>query len=143
MSEILEDGHATYYTFSSHPSIAFKEIDTTPPGVDAGGAVVQTSMRNEVWRTAAPKVLKTLTDGKATVAYDPAVYPDIIEMAGVNQSITCTYPDGDTVVFWGWLNKFQPTGHKEGDRPTADIEIMVSNRNDSQMETGPEWTAAP
>lgn len=143
MTEYLEDGHATLYTFSNAPTIKLKEIEVTPPGVDGGGPIEQTTMRNEVWHTDAPKSLKRLTMGKFTAAYDPAVLDEIVANINVNQLITVTYPDDDTIDFWGFINKWVPNPHKIGERPTADVEIHPTNRDDNGDETAPEHTAAP
>lgn len=142
MTRILRDGHATFIEFASNPNVKFKEKTVTPPGFDGGGANNVTTMHNERMRTKAPKQLLDLTDGAMTVAYDPAVYPEILAMAQVNQLITITFPDGDTVEFWGWLDRFQPNEHTEGEQPTAEIVIISSNEDDNEDEFVPDHTAA-
>ncbi len=140
MSEILEDGFKTLISFALEPSILLEEITVTPPGRDAGGEIVLTTMRNTRYRTKAGKQLVDVTNISATVAYDPAVIEQIDDMLGINQLITITHPDGDTDAIWGILNTFEPGENSEGERPTADIEIIPTNRNDSKVETGPVHT---
>lgn len=143
MSDRIDDGFSTIYTFSDKPSIAFYERETTPPGVEGGGANDTTNMRNTEWRTRAPKKLKTLSDAGTTVMWKSEAYDDVVDMVNVNQLITLTFPDLSTLAFWGWLDVFKPNGHKEGEVATAMVTIIPSNQNDSGVETGPVFTDAP
>lgn len=138
----IDDGFSTTIGFAGAPSIKFWEKEVTPPGVSGGGAVDTTTMRNEEWRTMSPKQLKTLSPAKLTVAYDPAVYTDIVAQVNVNQLITITFPDGSTLAFWGWLDEFTPGKNAEGEQPTAEVTIQPSNQNASKVETDPVYTAA-
>ena len=133
----LTDGYQTLISFAAKTTVLFKEISVTPPGIDGGGEIDITTMHNATWRTRNPKALVTLTNAKTTVAYDPAVYDDILELVNINTEITITFPDATTLVFWGWLNTFTPGDNTEGERPTAEIEIIPSNANASGVETGP------
>jgi len=142
MSKRIDDGHQTLIGFAVNPSVKFYEKTVTPPGVDGGGENDTTTMLNTAWRTRAPKKLKTLSNASITVAYDPAVYPQIVAMVNVNTLITVTFADGDTLAFWGWLNSFTPGEAQEGEQPTAQIEIIPSNQNDSGVETAPIHTLA-
>lgn len=133
----IDDGHSTLVGFAGAPTIKLWEKEVTPPGVSGGGPTDTTTMRNEEWRTQSPKKLKTLTESSLVVAYDPAVYNDIVDQVNVNQLITITFPDGDTLAFWGWLDEFQPNALVEGEQPTAEVTIQPSNQNDSLEETAP------
>lgn len=137
----LTDGHPTLLTFSEDSTVLFRVKEMTPPGIDGGGSIDVTTMSNETWRTFMPKALKTLTESSLTVQYDPAIYDDILTMLQVNQSITVTFPDESTLVFWGWVDKFAPERLVEGEMPTATITIVPSNRNDSDVETAPVYSA--
>lgn len=140
MSKRLDDGYQTLISFANAPSVKFYEKTVTPPGMDAGGEVDVTTMRNTLYRTRNPKHLITMSNMSSTVAWDPAAYNDVLSMIHVNQLITVTLPDGSTVAFWGWLDKFTPGEHQEGTQPTATVEIVPSNQNDSQVETAPVIT---
>ena len=137
MSSRLDDGHQTLISFAADPTVLFYEKSVTPPGIDGGGEVDVTVMENSTWRTRNPKALVTLSNASMTVAYDPATYPEIIALVNVNTLITVTFPDGDTLAFWGWLNTFTPGEHVEGEQPTAEIEVIPSNQNASGVETAP------
>lgn len=138
----LQDGHQTLVSFAADPTVLFYEKTVTPPGVDGGGEVDVSTMANSTWRTRNPKALVSLSNASMNVAYDPACYPEIIALVNVNNLITVTFPDGDTLAFWGWLNTFTPSEHTEGEQPTAEIEIIPSNQNGSSVETAPVHTPA-
>ena len=118
-----------------------KEKEVTPPGLAGGGANDTTTMLNSVYRTRAPKSLKTLTDASFTASYDPAVYDTILAQINNNQLITLTFPDTSTYAFWGWLDEFTPNAQVDAEQPTAEITIIPSNVNDSDVETAPVYTA--
>lgn len=138
----LDDGHSTFLTFAENSSVKFYEKTVTPPGIKGGGPNDTTTMHNETWRTHAPKKLKTLSEGGASVAYDTAVYTQILAMINVNQLITIHFPDGSTYAFWGWIDEFTPGAIKEGEQPVAEVKMQPSNQNDSDVETNPVYTGS-
>lgn len=138
----LDDGYQTLISFASNPAVKFYEKTVTPPGMDGGGPTVTTTMRNETLRTMAPKFLVTMTESSVVAAYDPEFYNDVLQMINVNQLVTITFPDGSSLDFWGWLDKFVPNEHQEGEQPTAQVTIHPSNQNDSGVETLPVFNAA-
>jgi len=133
----MDDGAVTLIEFSADSNVKMYEKTVTPPGVSSGGAIDVTTMRNTTWRTKSPKTFKDMTDGSLTVAYDPAVYTEILAMIGDNQSIVITFPDATTLTFWGWIDAFTPGEMVEGEQPTAEVTIIPSNMNDSGVETDP------
>lgn len=135
--ERLDDGFSTKITFSLNPAIKLYQRTVTPPGVDWGGPNDTTNMHNTEWRTRWPKKLKTLTSAPTTCAFDPAVLPEIIAIGGRVQQITYTFPDLDTWTIWGWIDKFVPGEHAEGDPPTAAVTIEPANQNTLKQEQGP------
>ncbi len=139
----IDDGFATLIDFSLDSAVQMWEKEVTPPGVSGGGENDTSTMRNTAWRTRAPKGLKTLTNSSLTVAYDPAVYDEIIAMCNVNQAITLTFADDSTLVFWGWIDEFTPNAVVEGEQPTAEVTIIPSNQNDAGAEVAPDYTAPP
>jgi len=142
---IMNDGHSTTITFNDTPGVAgvtFKEKEVTPPAIQGGGENETTTMRNTTWRTRQPKQLKTLDQSSFTAAYDPALYDTILALINANQLITITFPDGDTLAFWGWLDDFTPGANVEGEQPEADLTIICSNQNAAGVETAPVYAAA-
>lgn len=137
----IDDGHPTIIEFANYPAVKFYERTIKPPGVDGGGAIDITTMRNSVWRTQSPKSLKTLSECSFSAAYDPTVYGDIVDMIQENQLCTITFPDASTLIFWGWVDKFEPGELAEGEQPTADVTIVPSNHDNSDTEVAPNGTA--
>lgn len=140
MSKRLDDGYQTLVSFAANGTVHLYEKTVTPPGFDGGGEVDTTTMLNTRYRTRNPKALITLSNSSMKCAYNPVVYPEIVALINVNNLITVTFPDGDTLAFWGWLNKFTPDECKEGEQPTAEVEIIPSNQNSSGVETAPVFT---
>lgn len=133
----IDDGFKTLVSFSANPVAKFWEKEVTPPGLDGGGENDTSTMRNTRYRTRAPKKLLTLAEMTMTAAYDPAVVNEIVAMAQVNQQITVTWPDGTTLVFWGWLDKFVFGNLVEGSQPTGTVTIIPSNQDNSGVEQAP------
>ena len=137
---IQKDGHQTLIDIAG---ATLFEQEVTPPSIEGGGAVEQTTMRNTVWRTKCPKSLKTMGDSGFTAAYDPAAYTTIAAAINVNQAITITFPDLSTLVFWGWLDSFTPNASVEGEQPTAECTIIPSNVDGAGAEIAPVYAVAP
>ncbi len=137
----LDDGFATLITFSNLPSVKLYEKEVTPPGMTAGGVIDTTTMRNTVWRTMAPRNLRSLTPVTATVAYATEAIPLVMGQVGINQAITITFPDASSIVFWGWIESFTPGQMTEGTQPTAAINIQPGNIDDTGAEVAPVYNA--
>jgi len=137
----LDDGHSTTVSFGTSTVTKLYEKEVTPPGMEGGGENDTTTMHNTVYRTKSPKKLKSLTDMSMVCAYDPAAYSELVAAININQLITVTFPDGDTLAFWGWLDVFTPNAIVEGEQPTANVTIICSNQNASGVETAPSYSA--
>ena len=137
----IDDGFATLIEFSEDSDIQFWEKEVTPPGVSGGGENDTSTMRNTAWRTRSPKGLKTLSESSLVVAYDPAVYDDVVAMVNVNQQITITFADDSTLTFWGWIDEFKPNACVEGEQPTAEVTIIPSNQDSNGDEIAPVYAA--
>lgn len=151
MSEILTDGFPTTITFTSSLlesaqilELVMKEQEVTPPGISGGGVNETTSMRNETWRTRHPKKLITLTPMSLTVKYDPELFEEMTAMVNDNQEITVNFPDGSTLVWWGWVDSFTPNAAVEGEQPTAVIVVEPSNMDagNNNVEIPPVYNPA-
>lgn len=140
MAHRIDDGLGAAISFSLDASVRLWEKEITPPGIDGGGPNRISTLRNTTWHTDAPKGLLTMTPITITVAYDPAVYNEILAMALRNQQATVTFPDASTYVIWGWIDKFTPGPMVEGAQPTAQLVFQPSNQNASGVETAPVFT---
>lgn len=138
---VMTDGFPTTIGFAADPTVLFEEKEVTPPGIDGGDPIETATMRNTAWRTRAARKLKTLTESGLSVAYEPAVYTDILLLVNVNTEITITWPNEGTLEFWGYLQRFTPGAIVEGEQPEAEVTIIPTNENDLGAEVAPIYTA--
>jgi hypothetical protein len=122
----LADGFKTLIAITGISAL-FEEVEVTPPELDAGGVIEQTTMRNNRYRTNLGKALITLGPVSVMVAYDPAVIGQMHNILGSNRHILITFPSGATLSFYAVVNKFSPEALKEGERPQATLELIPSN----------------
>lgn len=143
----IDDGHPTLvYIYddpddTTHEVVKFYEKTVTPPGVQGGGANDTTTMRNDEWRTMAPKHLRTLSQMSMTAAYDPQIYESILDLLQVIKWFVIWWPDGSTLQFYGWLDEFTPNEVSEGEQPTAEVIVIPSNQSPAGVETAPVYDA--
>jgi hypothetical protein len=138
----LKDGYQTLITFAADTTVNLWEKTVKPPGIDGGDAIEQTTMRNTALRQMAARSLKTLTNSESTCAYDPEVYSSILALINVETTVTVLFPNGDTLAFYGYLQKFEPQEHKEGEQPEAQITVIPTNTDPSDYsEAAPVYTA--
>lgn len=142
----LNDGFSTTIRMAAGdvPSVfQILEKTVTPPGMSGGGPIDITTMRNLALRTKSPKHLQQMDDMALTAAYDPAAYVVAFGvLINVNQLITVDFPDGSSLVFYGYLNEFKPQEHREGEQPLANLAIICTNVDNSGIETDPVFVAA-
>lgn len=140
----LKDGFSTTITMSGATAASLWEVTIKPPGADGGGPNDTTTMRNTAWRTRQPKKLKTLTPMTGTAQYDPVFFnSNLGALLNINQSMFVTFPDSSKLTFYGWLDKFDPAEHREGEPPTVNFTIEPSNQDTSGAEVAPTYTAPP
>jgi hypothetical protein len=138
---MLKDGFRTIITLENLPTVKLYEKEVTPAAVSGGGPIDITNMRSLGWRTASPKQLKSFGQVSATCAYATEAFEQIIAQIGVNQRILVTFPDNSEMTFWGWIDSFTPSAHKEGDQPTAAIVFHPSLTDLSGAEKAPAYHA--
>jgi len=139
----LDEGFVTTVTFAgggSQIEVELYEKEVTPPGFSGGGPIDTSTMRNTKYRTKVPRGLFDTSPASMVVAYDTALYDEIMASINVNQSITITFSDSSTLVFYGWIDEFTPNALTEGDQPTANMTIIASNQTGG-VETDPVWSA--
>ncbi len=139
----LDEGFPTKIAFSRLPTASFWEKTVQPPGVDGGEPVETTTMHNLVWRTQNPRVLKTLMPHTTKVAYDPNWYNQIVSTL-INQagSVTVRFPDGSTLDYFGYLQKFEADQIEEGKQPEATVTIVPTNWDPvNHVESAPVLTS--
>lgn len=138
----MRDGYRTVVTIAADTDISFWEVAVTPPGLDGGDAIDQTTMHNNQFRVMLNRALITLTECSFTCAWDPAVYDQAKTALNVNTTITVTFHDLSTIAFYGFLRRFQPDQLVEGTQPRATVTIQPSNWDSTNdVEAGPIVTA--
>ena len=134
--EALRDGFPTIINLTG-AGVTFWEKSVQPPGIDGGEPIETTTMRNTIVRTRGPRHLYDVTPVEISAAYDPTVYTTIIANINENQEMVTTFPDGGTITWWGYLQRFVPESNEEGKQPVARITLVPTNRNSSGIETAP------
>ena len=137
--ERLRDGYQSLIAFAADADVSLWEKSVTPPGVDGGEPVDSTTMHNTAVRTKGPRALIDFSECKMTCGYDPQVYGQIIALVNVETSITIHFPDGSTLCFFGYLQKFDPKELKEGTPPEADVVIVATNTDEDGKEATPDY----
>lgn len=133
----LDDGYQSLITFESDPDVSFWEKSVTPPSIDGGEPIDTTTMHNSTFRTKASRSLKEYGDCTLVAAYDPVCYTQCLALCNVETIITVTFPDGSTLAFHGYLQKFEPNALEEGSQPEATITIVATNQDSSGTEQAP------
>lgn len=136
----IDDGFRTIISLPAF-GLTLWEKEVTPPGLDGGGPVDTTTMRNINLRTKNPKHLYTMTDMKVKAAYDPLYYDAAVLSINVNQLIIVIFPNLGQLAFWGYLDKFDPDPLKEGEQPTANVTIVCTNQDTNGVEMTPNYIA--
>lgn len=138
----LRDGFSSLVTFATDSNINLWEMEVTPPGVDGGPAIPQTTMHNTAWETFAAQALKTLTESSFKFAYDPAAYDEINALVNVATTITKQFKDGSTLAFYGYLRQVQFDPLVKGSQPTGTATVQPTNYDHvNNVEAGPVMTS--
>lgn len=124
---VLKDGYRSTLTCALDPNIEFREKAVKPPGYDGGAPIDTTTMFSTTYRQKAPRALSEMTNASIRAAYDPVVYQTILSILKLETTWTTTFPDGTTLAFYGFLNRFDPEALQEGQQPEAMIEIVPTN----------------
>lgn len=112
----------------------------TPPGMDAGDPIDNTTQSNTKYKTFSPKTLVELTNSSFTAAYDPGTWATILAKVGVNSELIFTFADATTLTVWGFLKTFIPNEHGEETDATAECELVITNVDAAGAEIAPIHT---
>ena len=139
----LTNGFKTIITLDADPNIQLYEKRVTPPSIDMGGKIDTTTMRNSSLRTGAPKSLVGLGDLQAVCAFNPAVYQEFYDIAGVIDNTTVTFPDGAELQFWSFADKLTFNEMVEDEQPTATAVFCLPNTDPNGDEDVIVFVPAP
>ena len=133
----MKDGYQTLISFASNPSIQFWEKTTSIPGMDGGEPTDGTTMHNLVVRTKGARHLVTYMPIKVKAEYSPAVYSQIKALINTPDSVTVKIPTGNTVCFWGFLQKAEFGDYEDGKPPEVDLTIVPTNEDPTTLAEQP------
>ena len=139
----LKDGHSCVLRFAAAPTVGLWFKSPTPPGLDGGDPIPQTTMENNLWRTFALRQLLTLTPVTGKAAYDPKVLSDLQSIINVEGSCTFHFSDGSYVDFFGGLTQVTFDAVQEGQQPECTVTWVPTNVDGSGNEVGPVYVDAP
>lgn len=142
---MLENGYQCKITHSLDPDLSIWEIDVGSTGIDGGERIDITTQHNSVYRTYAPRALKSYEPFDVKFAYEAGVQKSQIETlintkrSGNNASvITETMPDGTTLAYYGYFQKVSFDAKSEGTLPTGSLTIVPTNYDPiNRVEAGP------
>lgn len=126
-AEHLADGYQTLVTISADTDIDVWEKTVTPPELDGGDLIEQTTMHNSNVTTFKPQSLYSVGDIVFKCGYSLDSYAQIQDIINTNTTITVTLPGGDQAAFFGAVTKFTPDENSKGTMPEATCTIGVTN----------------
>jgi hypothetical protein len=123
----IPDGFSTLVTIGADTDISLWQREVTPPPLDGGEKIDQTTMHNEAVMTALFQSLYEVGDMTLVCGYDPRVIAQILAIKNVNTTITVTFPDSCQFAFFGAVRSFTPQNNVKGTKPLANVVISASN----------------
>jgi hypothetical protein len=141
---VLPDGCHAKITLTADPRLAFFEKTVQPPSWDNGDPIDITTMWNTQVMTKHPNCLYEIGDAVVKAAYDPMLVSNIKGVIGVNSTVTITWPNGDTLAYFGYLRKAEFDALERGTLPEATLTFTATNWDPVNcVEAMPIFTEAP
>lgn len=138
----LRDGYQSFVTIAALTTASVWLKTVTPPGIDGGPAVDQTTMHNANYITRDFQSLIDLKESTFTAAYDPDIYNQIFGYVNTNTTITFHYPDGSTLAFFGGIRMFDFAPLVRGQQPECTVTFTPTNLDPSDnTEAAPVLTS--
>lgn len=136
----LKDGYQSLVAFAANASVKLWEKQVTPPSVETGDMVDQTTMHNVTWETFAMQHLIKMGNGSMVCAYDPKVYDELMALVGVETTITIHFSNGATLDAYGGLISFTPSAMVKGSQPEGTAVFGFTNAvSTTGVETAPNY----
>lgn len=123
----LRNGHPTLFTMSSAPDLEIWEAEVQPPGEDVGEPIDFSSHHNVGYRTLAAPSLVSGTPHVVTGGYDPAFRVVVAALMGIDQTFTVTFPSGQTLAYFGYIQSYEFSPLVVGEMPTVSLTIISTN----------------
>jgi hypothetical protein len=138
-----DQGYRILHVNSLNTAVNFWEIEVTPQGVDGGEAIQTSTQFNNKWHTKRPRALLDAMGGKIKGQLCAGTRHEAEALINKEGTITEIYPDGSTYCYYGYWKSVKFDAFKEGEKPTAEIEIVETDWDPTaSVEQGPIYTAA-
>lgn len=142
---MLENGYQALITHSLDPDLSIWEIEVGSAGIDGGEPIDTTTQHNDVYRTRAPRALKSYEPFDVKFAYEAGVQKSQIEsLINLRRSgataavVTETMPDGTTLCYYAYYQKVVFDPKVEGELPTGTLTVVPTNFDPiNRVEAGP------
>jgi hypothetical protein len=73
--------------------------------------------------------------------FDPKVFTPLLALINVRTTITEMYPNGDTLAYFGFLQKAEKNSHAEGTQPEYTLTVIPTNEDPvTHTEEDPVYT---
>jgi hypothetical protein len=139
----LRTGWKCLFTFSVKPTVSIFIKSSTPPGLDGGDMIPNTTFLNTAYRTGAPRQLITVGPANFTAEYAPEVYSEAPTIINKEGSVSIWFPDGSHLDAYAYLRSLKPSGTDEGKDPELEGVIEFTNYDPvNHVEVGPVYTPA-
>lgn len=130
----LENGHHSLITFALDPDLEVYEKAVTPAGMDGGPPIETFDMFRRRWKTMAPRKLITMTPVTMVCNFDPQVFANLLALINKRTTITEMYPNGDTLAYFGYLQKAEKNSHADGTQPEYTLTVIPTNEDPTTHE---------
>jgi hypothetical protein len=139
----VDQGFKILISNSANLAVNFWEIEVTPQGVDGGDPINTSTQFNNKYHTKRPRALINAMGGKMKGQLCAGTRHEAEAMINIEGTITEHYPDGSTYAYYGYFKDVKFDAFKEGEKPTAEIEIIETDWDYvNSLEAGPTYTAA-
>lgn len=123
---------------TNNPTFSLDMVKIKGFGLQGGGKIDATHLQNTAYTTAWAKSLKEITDIEFEAHFDTAK----LTTAPVNSLDLIRITYGSTGKYhevWGYLDEIIPGDAVVGDKVVVSGKIVITNLNESDVETGPSY----
>lgn len=121
-------------------SYTFRNISLAAPSIEGGDEINTTTTGNSTHRTKQARTLMENGNFSCTAFFEATEWDTISALVNTNSVCVLTVPGAGTLTFWGFLKTYTPQESGDGsDGWQVQCDIVVTNRNGSNVETAPIW----
>ena len=123
----LKNGWKSLITLASLPTLEIWEINMAAPGIDGGEPIDITTQHTDTLVQREPNSLIDITPFDVECAFDPIIYTRALTYINKKDTITDRFPDGTTLAFYGWFQRFSSPRLSRGVLPTMTLTVCPAN----------------